>query len=189
MGRLAIDVVEPDDIDNLGFSGVNRKNYKRCLSVFFNWAVRNRKTTSNPVSYTKTIPADRGTPEIYTPSEVKQIMYSAQKLHPELVPYLAVAFFAGVRPTEISRLSWSDIDLNLQEIHIRAEHSKTRTARIVHISDNLLAWLMRYRQHNDSLFAFSDTSLKRGRSNVYKAADVRSIQDGARHTFAHSITP
>jgi len=199
-GRLAITTIEAKDIDALldskGYHGTNRQNYKRYLSGFFNWAIKQGKTKGNPVQQTETVRVKKETPEIYTPTQVKAILRAAEKgkdaeeeadrikAVPELVPYLAIAFFAGIRPEEISRLSWDDIDLNLGEIHIRSAQSKTHSARIVHISGNLKTWLLKYRKESGKVFAYSETSLKRWRAKVMKTAGVSTIQDGARHTFA-----
>ncbi len=188
LGHMAINVIQASDIDELmdkcGFHGINRQNYKRYLSGFYNWAVRNKNTPSNPVNETTTVKTARHTPEIYTPGTVKNILSKAVELHTELVPYLSIAFFAGVRPEEITRLSWTDIDLSLGEIHIRAGQAKTNSARIVHISNNLNAWLAKYRKEDGPIFSYSDSSLVRWRSEIYRTAKAESIQDGARHTFA-----
>jgi len=59
MGHMAIDAVEGKDIDRLmdanGYEDVNRRNYKRYLSVFFNWAVKNKLTPTNPVLDTEVV--------------------------------------------------------------------------------------------------------------------------------------
>jgi integrase len=192
--RLAVGAIEAKDIDTLldqcGYEGINRQNYKHYLSGFFNWAIRNKKTTGNPVQQTATVRTKKETPEIYTTEQVKNILKAAEhpeepnKPHPEIIPYLAIAFFAGIRPEEIIRLSWKDIDLSLGEIHIRAGMSKTHSARLVHISANLKTWLVKYRKESGKVFAFSAMSLKRWRAEIMKAAKVEVIQDGARHTFA-----
>jgi len=191
---LAIGSIEAKDIDALldenGYTGTNRQNYKHYLSGFYNWAIRTGKARGNPVQQTATVRVQKETPEIYTPDQVENILRAAEhpkepnKPRPEIIPYLAIAFFAGIRPEEIIRLSWSDIDLSLGEIHIRASMSKTHSARIVHISANLKKWLVKYRQEGGKVFAFSAMSLKRWRAEVMKAAKVEVIQDGARHTFA-----
>jgi integrase len=186
--RLAISSIEAKDIDALldrnGYTGINRQNYKRHLSGFYSWAIRNGKTTGNPVQQTATVRTTKETPEIYTPKQVEKILRKAEETRPELVPYLAMAFFAGIRPEEITRLSWQDIDLSINEIHIRAGMSKTNSARLVHISGNLTAWLLKYQKESGKIFASSETSLKRWRAEVMQAAKVETIQDGARHTFA-----
>jgi integrase len=187
-GHMAIDAIAAQDmdglLDELGKKPTARNNIKRHLSGFFNWAITNDKTSANPVKRMRKIVVETHTPQIYTPKEVAGLFTKAEELHPELVPYLSLAFFAGVRPEEIIRLCWRDIDLSLGEIHIRAEQSKTRSARIVTIPENLKSWLLKYRQKDGAVFASSDSTLKRWRAEIHKEASIPSIQDGARHTFA-----
>ena len=187
-GHMAIDAIAAQDmdgfLDELGKRPTARNNIKRHLSGFFNWAILNDKTDANPVKRMRKITVDAHTPEIYTPTDVSTLLSKAESLHPAIVPYLSIAFFAGVRPEEIIRLRWQDIDLNLGEIHIRAEQSKTRSARIVIIPENLKSWLLKYRQKDGAVFSSSDSTLKRWRAEIHKEASIPSIQDGARHTFA-----
>lgn len=54
---------------------------------------------------------------------------------------VAIMMFAGVRPREMTRLRWEDIRFDHQSIRIRGTVAKTRSARIIPMSDNLVAWL------------------------------------------------
>ena len=54
-------------------------------------------------------------------------------------PLYAIAAFAGVRWGEIGRLRWEDV--KEKEIVVRAVAAKTRSRRIVEISENLQAFL------------------------------------------------
>ncbi len=56
---------------------------------------------------------------------------------------VAIGLFAGLRPAEIGRLTWDEIDLEAKLIEVTAKKSKTRKRRHVTISDNLLAWLLK----------------------------------------------
>ena len=61
-----------------------------------------------------------------------------------MLRYYALAYFAGIRPTEVQRMNGRDqelINLKTRTITIPAGISKTRHERHVHISDNLAAWL------------------------------------------------
>jgi len=59
----------------------------------------------------------------------------------DLLAYHALAMFAGIRPEELLRLSWSDIDLVERHILIRPEVAKNRRRRIIEIEPNLGSWL------------------------------------------------
>lgn len=76
--------------------------------------------------------------EIFTPEQFRAVLAAAG---PEIIPYLAIAGFAGLRSAEIQRLDWSAIDLERRTIEIRAGQAKTASRRIVPVSESLAAWL------------------------------------------------
>ena len=57
----------------------------------------------------------------------------------DLIPFLAIGLFAGIRPMEIQRLSWKDI--SGQYIEVSAGKSKTRQRRLVEVLPSLSSWL------------------------------------------------
>jgi integrase len=59
----------------------------------------------------------------------------------DLLAFHCIGLFAGLRVSEISRLSWDDVDISGGFIHVSAANSKTRTRRLVPIQENLKAWL------------------------------------------------
>ena len=68
------------------------------------------------------------------------------RLRPELVPYLAIGAFAGVRRAELLRLHWSEVDWQSRLIEIKGAKAKTAGRRHVPISENLLVWLLPFRE-------------------------------------------
>lgn len=62
-----------------------------------------------------------------------------------LQPYIALCAFAGIRPTECTRLRWQDVDFEDSIISIRARNSKTGGARHIELHPTLAAWLHAYR--------------------------------------------
>ena len=75
---------------------------------------------------------------IYNCEEMNRLLSSA---HNALVPFIAIAAFAGIRTAEICRLDWSNVHLDRGFIECEAKMAKTRSRRLVPISDNLRAWL------------------------------------------------
>lgn len=59
-----------------------------------------------------------------------------------LRPYIAVCAFAGMRPTECTRLRWQDIDFEDAIISVRAANSKTGGQRHIEMHPTLRAWLL-----------------------------------------------
>jgi integrase len=78
--------------------------------------------------------------------EVRQLVETARrKPHRAALPALGLMLHAGVRPQEVTRLQWGDIDFEEREICIPARHSKTGGARHIPVSPPLLQMLVRYR--------------------------------------------
>jgi integrase len=75
---------------------------------------------------------------IFTPAEVTQFLTHARE---EMIPFLAIGAFAGLRSAEIERLEWQEVNLENRFIEVKAAKAKTAARRIVPISDNLAAWL------------------------------------------------
>ena len=78
--------------------------------------------------------------------ETRNLLKRAMEEDPDLVPWFAIAFFAGLRPqSELGRLDWSDI--NFQEGWIRVGFgNKTDTKRFVDLSETLAEWLRPFRK-------------------------------------------
>ena len=70
---------------------------------------------------------------------VQQLVDTAhQPAHCAALPALGLMLHAGVRPQEVVRLRWQDVDLEEREICIAPRHSKTGGARRIPLSDSLL---------------------------------------------------
>jgi len=79
--------------------------------------------------------------EIFTPWEIAQFLTFAR---PEMVPFVAIGGFAGLRSAEIERLDWAEVRLADRLIEVKAEKAKTASRRLVPITENLAKWLAPY---------------------------------------------
>ena len=76
--------------------------------------------------------------------EVKQLVATAQlPAHRGSLPAVALMLYAGVRPHEVTRLQWQDVDLEDHELRISPRHSKTGGARRIPLSRPLAQLLAR----------------------------------------------
>ncbi|PYJ63530.1 MAG: hypothetical protein DME24_01085 [Verrucomicrobia bacterium] len=91
--------------------------------------------------------------EIFTPEELRRLFASARA---ELIPYLAIAAFAGLRAAELVRLDWSDVKADY--IELKKGKAKTRSRRLIPIQPNLAAWLAHYRQKSGPVTQFANMS-------------------------------
>lgn len=123
------------EILNLVFS-TPRQRFK-ARSVFhalFSYAEKRRWVSQNPVT---PIMAPRLKEQEITPlslPEIHRLLSAARTVNNGecLVP-IAIMLFAGIRPREVERLSWSDIDFEEGVISIASRHAKTGGARHVTI--------------------------------------------------------
>ena len=127
--------------------------------------------------------ADEKPPETWNVKTVADLFTKAESFTPELVPALAVLFFAGLRPNEMLRLTWDQIDLAGRVIRLTGDVTKTRTMRNVEIADNLRAWLTAYRG-TGPLVASLGCYRKMRETLMEKCGLAEWPTDVARHTFA-----
>jgi integrase len=122
-----------------------RDNYRRAIHGFFEWARKQGYCADNPAAKITPIKADRGEPAILTPEQAAALLDAARTYKGGLlVPYVSLALFAGLRPTELSRLTWERVNLKSRSITIGSDVAKMRAKRIVEMSDNLREWLAPY---------------------------------------------
>jgi integrase len=83
--------------------------------------------------------ADEKRIEFLTAAQVARLLQAADA---RLRPGLVLMAFAGVRPYEVSRLTWDEVNWSTRSILIPGSVAKTRVARRLHqLPDNLWAWL------------------------------------------------
>jgi len=143
-GERKVSTITTAEIDRwlraLTLAPVSRNNFRRCLGVLFGFALPRKYCISNPVSATEEAKVTAGEPGILTPIQFERLLNAADE---RLRPALAIGGFAGLRPAELQRIIWDDVNLEERWIKVSAMNSKTASKRLVPIADNLLAWLMR----------------------------------------------
>jgi integrase len=157
-----------------------RNNVTATLRMFFAWAKKHGHIRQDRSTAADTLVKMREpirTPEIFTVEEMTAIMKAAE---PEMIAYLAVAGFAGVRSAEIEKLDWSAINFETGYIRIDWDQAKTRQRRLVPIQPNLRAWLMKARKESGPL---TPRNLRERIQNIGKRAKVPWKSNALRHSF------
>jgi integrase len=142
-------------LNELSFKGQSvtprtRNNYRQVFGQLFNFAQfhkqlsRGHDSVDHIAEYKETPKAT----EIYTPREIELLLATALDYRPyrDLVPFLAIGAFAGIRHEEIKRLDWKDISLAEGYITVQAGKAKTVSRRVVPVASNLAAWLSEFRR-------------------------------------------
>ena len=126
----------------LGGAPRTRNATHTSIRTFFSWAKSRGYLPRAEQTAAEAVPKVRvGDTEtrIFTPQDMRKILEAAPD---ELIPFIALGAFAGLRAAEITRIGWSAIDLERRLITIRAGQAKTASRRIVPVSDNLREWLL-----------------------------------------------
>ncbi len=166
---------------------VTLNKHRRLLVALFNLAIKKRIIESNPAMPLTVATEPKRLPYVMPVADVRNVMAWAAETTPEMVPYYALALFAGVRPGgEMLRLDWRDIDIERKEIYIRQEVSKTHEERFIPMSDNLIAWLQPYRQKTGPIF-FSRRNFRAmlTKTKVHYEADCFRHSFGSYHLAHH----
>ena len=140
---------EIDDwLRSLPGSPVTRNHFRRLIVLAFNFAVQRGYATDNPAKKTAKAKERGNDIGILSITQATRLLEAAA---PEVLPYIAIGLFAGLRRAEIERLDWSEIDFESNLIEVKAEKSKTAQRRFVTIQPNLREWLLPVRKHRGSI--------------------------------------
>jgi integrase len=133
-GPLLVNEITPADVTALihkpTWSPRQSSNERRVLTNFFGWAVRQKYAPENPCDAVETLVIERSRIVILPLADVRNLLETALTFAGgALVPFTVLSLFCGLRPSEVARLKWSDIDLDAGTVNIDADRCKTRTRR------------------------------------------------------------
>lgn len=158
----------------------SKDKHRRLLHNFFGYCAGRGYTEENPVSHAAKVKVVKTPPGILTPADTAAVLAAAPS---EIVPALAIAFFAGLRTAEIARLGWSEVNLKREFIEVTAENAKSSQRRLVKIEPNLKAWLEPHAKRS-GLVRLSEMRHKDRFDIARKGAGVQWPSNAARHSFA-----
>lgn len=161
-----------------------RDNYRIDLGNLFGFAVREGHCAANPLATMGEVHYDAPEIGIVTVGEASNLLNAAATIEGgALLPYVAIALFAGLRTSELLKLEWAQVSIEERHIVVGAHVAKGRARRTVTISDNLAAWLEPYANATGMIVA--DKALMRGPwARVRKAAGLAAWKKNAmRHSF------
>lgn len=180
-GRL-ISTIDPDELEtwyNATFATSGYRAHElRTIRPAFSWAVRRKLLQESPFSRMEGIRIKRKPIVIYTPEETLRIMHACPV---EARAAFALLLFAGVRPKELTRLTWANIRDGY--IHITAAIAKTQQVRNIEIEPTCAAWLDSTGPHAPHDPICPPDWVRRARS-IRAAAGVHSLPDTPRHSYA-----
>jgi integrase len=102
------------------------------------------------------------------------------------IPAVAMMLFAGIRPGEIQRLEWEDVDVDAGTIFISNQKAKTDRSRYIEMPDTLRAWITTYAPSKMNRTGFvTGSNWKRKIQIIRQQAGIATEgRDQLRKTFA-----
>jgi integrase len=129
-----------------GWQPATRRSYLIDLRTLFSWCVRRGVLIENPAERVERVLLEEKPPGILTVDQCRRLLEAAKaenrKQKAEMIPYIALGLFCGIRPEEISRLTWADVDLKRGLVEVAGPRAKSRRRRLVTIPRNARDWLM-----------------------------------------------
>jgi integrase len=184
-----------------------RSKIRNIMSAVFNHAIRNEWMERNPISKVRTSAKRLREPDVLSPAEFAALLPELELRERTMV---MLAGSTGLRRSELVALTWSDIDLELMQIHVRRScvrnhfgDTKTEASRKpvpLHPSvvKCLAAWRAESPYAGDDDFIFPslrlegkqplspDTLLKKVIRPALKRAGIKDKSIGW-HSFRHSL--
>ena len=166
-----------------------RQKARLILSGVFGTAVKRGWCSENPVARVEAPRVVEKQVPILTPQEIGDLRQTAAHYqNGSCAAAVGMMLYAGIRPHEVARLTWAQVDLRERAIYILPRHSKTGGARRVTIHKPLMKILRRYRTNGSEKKICPPDWLRHWRE-LRKAAGWNTpahpwAQDALRHTFA-----
>jgi integrase len=141
--ELRTDEVETWLFADKSWSNQTRRNFRTVLHGFFGYALTQKYVAENPIAAVTNPVIDDREPQILTVRQASALLHSAlSQPHLELLPYVALGLFCGIRTSELIKLDWEMVDLRARHVTIGSKIAKKRRIRVVTLPDSCRAWLI-----------------------------------------------
>jgi integrase len=183
MGKRITAEITSGDVDDwiqsLNVGPQTQNNFRAVLSAMWTFAVRRNYAATNVIQLVDKTSVVRDHIPTFSVEQLTTLLAAAP---PEYLPVLAIGAFAGLRPEEINKLQWEDLDFEEGTIRVNASAAKTRRKRFAEISDNLRTWLEPYARCSGPV---ARPNLQKLRRATMKQAKIEKWPpDVLRHSFA-----
>ena len=115
-----------------------RNTFRRDIRTLFSFCAKRGYCPTNEAKGTERAEDVDKPPGILTPAQCSALLGACGD---DVLPYVAISLFAGLRAAEMEKLDWAEVDFESGHIEVTAVKSKTKRRRLVPISENLAAWI------------------------------------------------
>jgi integrase len=178
----------------LPLAAKTRNKHRGYAGQIFNLAVDFGHITINPVSKIKKFgersKEETGEVSVLSSAETRKLFQAAD---PEVIPYLTLSYFAGIRRATLEKLNWSDIKFAEKRVIVPRYKGKNDRRYRVTLAENALDWLRPHVKESGSLLAISRATNTRGKPSkdrthrlIAEAATKAGVtipDNAGRHTY------
>src|SRR5262249_6516757 len=155
-----------------------RHYFRRVLTTALKFALGRGYCVGNPAEQSAKAKEIASPVGILTVDQTARLLENAV---PELVPYIAIGAFAGLRRAELERLDWQEVDLQSGLIEVTASKAKSARRRFVKIRPNLARWLQPHAQLSGNVTSLGYNVL------LESARDAAGIQEWPQNALRHGF--
>lgn len=168
------------------FTSLSQFNKARTmLHGLFEFAIKRDWCDKNPIKHIekRKVIEKEIAPLTHTQAE-RLLKHAGTQKNSECLPAVGLLLFAGIRPREVLRLRWKDIDLEENFITVRSQCSKTGGVRQVEILPALRRILTKFRREESA--SICPPNWRRKWRYIREESGFKGtwVQDVLRHTFA-----
>jgi integrase len=192
-GERLLSSITPDEIrawltdetiHGTALGAVSRVNYLVAIGNLFSYGLKRGYCDRNPAKLVDRPSRESGEVEFLTVEQIISLLLHAKGY--ELVPYVALGVFAGLRPEkELRALDWPKINLGERTIRIDATLAKTRQRRVVEIGEALASYLVPYTKRRGPVVDMNTQEFRKRWESCRREAGVTPWRhDVMRHSYA-----
>ena len=173
-----------------GFSTKTRREERRMLRRFFNWAVKNNFCSMNPAMELPLPKLETKKPRYFSEEELSTIFEEAIEPYRTIFKFL---YLTGLRTGELRNLEWSDFNERQRYITIRVtDGNKTKREEIVQLNSDALEIIQARKkagEHDTYIFLNAEGN-QLDNDNIYR--NLKRLLKRLRifraspHTFRHT---
>jgi integrase len=125
------------------WSPLTRNSYRLAAHAMFNYAVAHGHIGTNPVAQVPAYAVVSSPPSILSVDEAESLLVAAADTNHrhDLLGYVVLGLFGGLRRAELERLTWKAIKWDRRMITVDATAAKMASIRNVPLPQNAMAWL------------------------------------------------
>ena len=179
-------------------NGVTKNTYRKRLLSVWKWAQKKGflpREIQNEVQLTDTAREDPSEIGIINVATWTKLLARFHATHPELLPALVLAGFAGLRRKEIHAQLWDDVALERNSLHVTSAKKGTPSRRLVPLGPAAVEWLLLCKQRKGPICPlvavngeFQPALAIDGIRRIARKAGIELPENAFRHSYiSHAV--